>query len=549
MSAPLSSVELSPASGLKRVFAALKPSHSHTAFTATLLLMVSALASRVIGLVRTKYIAYLFGAHAAADAFNAAFQLPDMISYFLVGGAASITFVTMLTRYRDAGREAEGQRSMSIILTALVGVLTVAIVAGEFLAPAFVHFFLKGFNDDPAKAALCVKLSRILLVAPIFFVAGGVFGSILLVRKQFNIQAVTPLIYNCGTIFGGVLLYHYLGVSSLAIGTVAGAFCGPFLLNAIGAHRAGMRYKPMLDWSDPGLHEWVRMSIPLMLGVSLVSADNWIINYFASHNSGDVSLLTYAKSLFAAPVSLGQAAGAASLPFLASLFTKSSATGDDSAAFSAAVNSSASRIAAFSILLSSLMIAMAAPSVDLVFRGGRFGQAEATSMAVFFAVFSYSLCFWSAQAIYARAFYAAGNTLTPLVASTIVTAVALAIYKLLYATSGPVGLALASDIGIVIQTLTLAILLHRRRMVSLAGLDYAELLRALIASAVSYAGLALLHRAWHPHRRIPELLLLLAAAFLWLSLSGAVLWTTGSSLPSQLTARFARKRTSAREAV
>ena len=41
----------------------------------------------------------------------------------------------------------------------------------------------------------------------------------------------------------------------LAIGTVAGAICGPFLLNAIGAHRAGMRYRPILDWSDPGLHE------------------------------------------------------------------------------------------------------------------------------------------------------------------------------------------------------------------------------------------------------------------------------------------------------
>ena len=58
--------------------------------------------------------------------------------------------------------------------------------------------------SDPAKAALCVKLSRILLIAPIFFFAGGVFGSVLLVRKQFNIQAVTPLIYNCGTILGGV---------------------------------------------------------------------------------------------------------------------------------------------------------------------------------------------------------------------------------------------------------------------------------------------------------------------------------------------------------
>ena len=56
-----------------------------------------------------------------------------------------------------------------------------------------------------------------------------------------------------------------------------------------------------------------------MLGVSLVTADNWIINYFASHTGGAITLLTNAKQIFTAPVALGQAAGAASLPFLASL--------------------------------------------------------------------------------------------------------------------------------------------------------------------------------------------------------------------------------------
>jgi putative peptidoglycan lipid II flippase len=524
--------------GLRRILGVLKPSHRHTAFTATLLLMFSALASRVIGLVRTKYIAYLFGAHATADAFNAAFQLPEMISYFLVGGAASITFVTMLTRYRDTGREAEGQRAMSVILTTILCVLGPAILIAEFLAPHYVNAFLTGFKSDPMKAALCVRLTRILLPAQLFFLGGGVFGSILLVRKQFNVQAVTPLIYNCGTIFGGVLLYRYFGASGLAIGTVTGAFLGPFLLNAIGAHRAGMRYKPILDWSDPGLHEWLRMSIPLMLGVSLVSADNWIINYFASYNSGDVSLLTYAKSLFAAPVSLGQAAGTASMPFLAALFTKSQSEGAEG--FSSAVNASVSRIAAFSILLSAPMIAMAAPSVDLVFRGGRFGAIEAGHMATFFAIFSFSLCFWAAQAIYARAFYATGNTLTPLVASTIVTIVALFIYKLLYVGVGPVGLAMASDIGIVIQTLTLAVLLHRRRLVSLAQLDYPELFRALGASLVSYGGLVLLHRFYHPQHRAGELLLLVIAAVVWVVLSAAVLLATRSALPGQLTARFSR---------
>jgi len=66
-----------------------------------------------------------------ADAFYGAFVLPDMISYFLVGGAASITFVTILTRYRETGREEEGQRSLSVILTTMFLVLGAAIVLGE----------------------------------------------------------------------------------------------------------------------------------------------------------------------------------------------------------------------------------------------------------------------------------------------------------------------------------------------------------------------------------------------------------------------------------
>ena len=69
------------------------------------------------------------------------------------------------------------------------------------------------------------------------------FGAVLLVRKQFNVQAVAPLIYNLGTIVGGLLLVRKLGVASLAVGTTAGAFFGPFLLNwvfARGSRCAGM---------------------------------------------------------------------------------------------------------------------------------------------------------------------------------------------------------------------------------------------------------------------------------------------------------------------
>jgi putative peptidoglycan lipid II flippase len=524
-----------------RGLAALHPAHAHSVFSATVVLMASTFLSRIIGLVRVKYIVWLFGSGTDADAFNAAFVLPDMISYFLVGGAASITFVTILTRYRETGREAEGERSLSVILTTMYLVLGVAILLAEVFSPWYVHWWFNGF--DARKAALCVTLTRILLPAQLCFFAGGVFGAVLLVRKQFTVQAVAPLIYGLGTIVGGVLLVGKMGVSSLAVGTVAGAFLGPLFLNAFFARRAGVRYRMILDWRDEGLREWVRLSLPLMAGVSLVTADNWIIAHFASATGGAVSLMSYAKQLFTAPMAmLAQAAGAASMPFFASLWTQGKRY-----EFAVGVADSVSRVASLGLLVASIMIALGRPAIDLVFTGGRFSSAGAAACAAYFAIFSISLFLWSAQAIYARAFYAAGNTFVPMVAGTIVTLVSLPIYAALYHAQGASGLAVASDVGIAMQTLLIAVLLHRRRMVSLASLDYTEMARCLAAGLAG--GAAVVVAAWalgwvyvhaagaHAHRRVEDSLILVAGTALWLGLATWILEKTGSALP-----RVAMKR-------
>src|SRR6185437_15273671 len=178
-----------------------------------------------------------------------------------------------------------------------------------------------------------------------------------------------------GAIVGGLLLVKRIGVSSLALGTVAGAFFGPFFLNWLFAHRSGTRYRFILDWHDEGLREWVRLSLPLMAGVSLVTADNWIIGYFASTTNGAVSLMTYAKQCFTAPM---------------------------------AMLAQVTRAASLSLLAASGMIALGQPAIAMVFTGGEFSFKEANLCAFYFALFSLSLFLWSAQAIYARAFYAAG---------------------------------------------------------------------------------------------------------------------------------------------
>jgi putative peptidoglycan lipid II flippase len=164
-------------------------------------------------------------------------------------------------------------------------------------------------------------------------------------------------------------------------------------------------------------------------------------------------------------------------------------------------------------------------------------------MAVYFGIFSVSLCLWSAQAIYARAFYAAGNTLTPMIAGTIVTAVSIPVYALLFGSLGAVGLAMASDIGILIQTVTLAVLLDRRGMVSFRGLEFAELARSVLAAAVGFAALMGMRRVLPPSTsRLVELGVLVLAAVVWVGVSAVVLKLCGSALPGLLWARFGKSK-------
>ncbi|RXH54264.1 lipid II flippase MurJ [Granulicella sibirica] len=502
-----------------------------SAYAATLLLMSSSLLSGFLGLIRTSYINSTFANRTTTDAYNAAFQLPDMISYFLIGGVASISLITILNRYRATGDEDGADQALSVVLNAMFAVLATAIVIAEIFAPLYTRAWFPGF--DAATAALCTHLTRIILPGQLFFFAGGVLGSRLLVRKIFVYQALTPIVYNLGIIAGGVLLSSRLGIDSVAWGVLGGSLVGPGILNALGAFRGGFRFHPVLDLFHPAFREWLKMSLPLMIGVSVAMADKWILAHYSASNPGGITRLSTAKMLFNAPLSvIGIAAGAASQPFFSSLFAQGRLYD-----FNGAVTRAVSRLLAASFLLSAWMIALADPIVDLL-RRRAFTQEDARSTAHFFGLFAITLCFWASQGIYSRAFYAAGNTLTPAISGTLVTIISVPVYALLYTYFGLDGLAIASDIAIFAMTLTLAIQLHRKRVVSIASLENGELLRAAFAAVVAYFGITTALRYLpHPTTHAGDMGTILAATIVWLVLTLGVLLATGSRLPKQLITR------------
>src|SRR6267154_6843590 len=140
------SPEARPVRGFARLIRLCQPSHQHTAFSATLLLMSAVMLSRVIGYAREPYIAFAFGAGQQTDAYVAAFTLPDFLNYSVAGGTASITFISIYTRFLAEKREQDAQKTFSIIVTVMTTVLIVGTVVAEIFTPQFARWMFHGFT-------------------------------------------------------------------------------------------------------------------------------------------------------------------------------------------------------------------------------------------------------------------------------------------------------------------------------------------------------------------------------------------------------------------
>jgi putative peptidoglycan lipid II flippase len=234
---------------------------------------------------------------------------------------------------------------------------------------------------------------------------------------------------------------------------------------------------------------------------------------------------------------LGQATGQASLPFFARLFNEKRLQ-----EFAATVNDSVYRVSAASFLAAAWMMAAALPLIDLVYRRGRFLFADTQTTAIYFFWFSLSLALWAAQGLYARAFYAAGDTLTPMVAVSVITVASLPLYSILFSAFGVIGLAWASDIGIGLNLIALACLLHRKGFVRLDGLRWGELgksaLTAVVAGAVSFEVAKIVPLPMTGHgSRVADLSQLALVSVTWAAAVAAGLWLLKSELPGDLRRR------------
>ncbi len=449
---------------------------------AALILSVSILLSRILGFLREAVIAYLHGASEATDAYYAAFTLPDLMSYFLAGGTLSITFIPLFSSYVTRGDEEGGWRLFSNIATTMGGLLVLAVIVFELLTPYLIPVLFPGF-DDPEQIALAVEMTRIVIPAQLAFYLGGLISATLFVREVFWPSAIAPLIYNLCIILGGVLLEPYFGIRGFAIGVIVGAFLGPLGLPLFAARRE-IRYQPLIAPLDPGFKKFIWLTLPLMLGVSLVTVDEWLLRYFGSETEGAITWLNNGRKLMLVAFAIiGQAAGQAALPYLTRLFHEEKL--DEMGEMLAR---SLQRVGFLACVAAGGLMAVASPLVYGIFRRGEFAASDADMTATLLVFFAIGLPAWAAQTMAVRGFYAREDTLTPMVIGTLVVAASVPFYWILHESTGVLGLAIASTIGMSMNAIA-TVLVYRWRKGSLpltpivSGLVRGTLLGALSGGA------------------------------------------------------------------
>jgi putative peptidoglycan lipid II flippase len=234
-------------------------------------------------------------------------------------------------------------------------------------------------------------------------------------------------------------------------GVLAGAFLGSLALPVLAVRQGGLNFRASL--CHPVMKTVLILALPLMLGQSIVALDEQLVRIFGSlTGEGGVSLLNYARRIMLVPVGVvAQAAGLASYPFLAAL-----AASNDREAFDSTLNKAVSNTLLVALPLSLWMLVAAEPIMRLIFQQGSFTSEDAAASGLLLAIMLSGVAFWVVQQLIGRAFYACQDTLTPALAGSIATLLALPLYWAGARLFGAPGVAAAGTLGVVLYTVFLS---------------------------------------------------------------------------------------------
>lgn len=391
---------------------------------AAFVLGLSAVASQILALIRDKIFAYTFGTGRELDIYYAAFKIPD----FLFVTIASLVSMTVLIPYftREYNRDkAEARIFLDSIFTVFFWMLIISALITFFLIPKLSHYVAPGFNATDR--LLFIKLSRVLLLSPLFLGLSGHIASIVQSFKKFLVYALSPLLYNIGIIFGTLVLFPRFGLVGLAIGVIIGSiFHFAIQWPTVVATGYAPRLIRKVNWLK--VREVLLVSVPRTLTLGSAQLAAIFLTRFASLLTvGSIAVYTFSFNLQSVPLSIiGVSFSMAAFPTLTALFA-----GGKRESFTRELSGAAIQIIFWSLPATALFIVLRAQIVRTILGAGQFDWTSTRLVAAALAIFSISLVAQGLVFLFVRGYYATGRTKAPLYSNIVSAVIIVALAPLL----------------------------------------------------------------------------------------------------------------------
>ncbi len=409
------------------------------------------------GFIRTRTI-FAYFSEEVVTAWTLAFQIPDMLFQLLVFGALSASFIPIfLSVKKDYDKQAAFKMS-SIVLNILMVVFAIAsIVIYIYAEPLTIARMGDQISAD--QLSIIINLTKIMLLAQIFFTVSNVMTGILQSYKRFIVPSIAPIIYNFGIIAGVVIFHGKLGIYSAGIGVVIGALLHMIVQIPL-ALKLGYRPSFSLNINFPGVKKLFLLSPARFLTIGISQIQTLALGYFAT-SIGQLSFLyiSYATYLSVFPVRLfGVPLSQATLPFLSQQSGK-----ENLIKFKGLILQSLNQISFLTMPTSVLLLILRVPIVRLAFGTDKFSWTSTITTGKILAILAVSITAQAMVQLLIRGFHALKDTKTPLVISIIFTSFYLigSFIIVNYTNFGILGLAIINSVSFIVELLLFIIIFNK----------------------------------------------------------------------------------------
>ncbi|MBO5141375.1 MAG: murein biosynthesis integral membrane protein MurJ [Peptococcaceae bacterium] len=457
-----------------------KKQHSSVLYAAGMLTIMMTI-SRILGFVRDISVSSMFGISWQADAYTAAFTIPDLIYFALVGGGLSSAFIPVFSSYLATDQDEDAHVMASTILNIVAIASMVLIAIGMVFTPQLIDIMVEFKHENAAEAtALTIVLTRLMFAQCFFMCLAGISQGILQCYKEFTVPALGAVVYNIAIIVIGILLAQHIGIAGFTIGVVVGAALN-LLLQIRSMRQYGFSYKLTLNLRHPGVKKFFLLFLPVVLGLSMNELNLLVSQRLASGlGGGVVYALKQAQRIMMLPVGIFAAAiGLSVFPTMTSHVARG-----EMKEYKQNLTMGLRTVIFITLPASVGLIALSHPVVRAMYQQGAVTTVQIELVSVILVYYCIGVVGYGAQQILNRGFYAVQDTKSPVLINVFVLLFNIIISIILVGPFTYRGLAMAYSLSGLLSMLVLGVAL-RFKIGQYGGKALVKsALQSIIASAV-----------------------------------------------------------------